>query len=143
MRGEGTRDRSWLELAPDATRAAKAELGRMGIPWLWNRCCQAVYTWMGHVARPTEDKSAAEVIRWRCPMWWRTCQELLAPMAGAAQAPMGTRGPEDSVASTCGPLWPGVAQGRRAWMTGKQAFVTAPTRQWKLRQRCPFKGRRR
>lgn len=95
MRGNDTRGKMCCDWAPAATTAAKAKLKHLGVRSLWKRCCQAVCTWMGYMTRATEDSPAAAVLRWRCPVWWRTyvpgarwphrlapCQDQLVTRAG-------------------------------------------------------------
>lgn len=76
MCGSNSSDKQWLEWAPAATRAARAKLKRFGIPSLWGRCFQGVWMWRGHLARAGDDNLAAADLRWRCPLWWRTPEQI-------------------------------------------------------------------
>lgn len=100
--------------------------------------------WLGHMARATEGNPAAAILRWRCPHWWRMCQELDGPTGWRHARTKWSRGPEDSVTAVKDRHLPEAAQDRKAWDKGRNAFMTAATRNCKWqRRRLRFGSRRR
>lgn len=91
---------------------------------------------IGHMARATDDNPAAAILRWRCPLWWRTYQELDGPMGSRHTRTNWTRGPEDIITTLKGPRWPEAARDRKAWDKNRSAFVAADTRKVEVMQKA-------
>lgn len=88
--------RPWHGWGPAATCVPRSKACALGFPSLWNLCCQQFH-------RAPAEHPAAEVHRWRPPLWWQTCQTLCWPLGWRHGATIRITGPEDVAGPQGGP----------------------------------------
>lgn len=60
-----------------ASLSARAKARRLSYtPRLGDRRCKLVHSWVGHLARAPPGHPIAEIMCWRSPLWWCTCQVI-------------------------------------------------------------------
>lgn len=126
----------------------RSKNGSPGAQCAWERCCKLVHNWAEHLAHAPPGHPVAEVMRWRCPLWWSTCQAIGDATGGWLHAhPKRHGGLEDSAAIILGPDRPTPAQDGVRWkatsasLQRRCAGLSLGVRPWPLEDLVQFRRR--